>query len=92
MRMTLDEILHDEALLGDVKPSSATAGTEEQRILHDFEKINEFMDRHNRKPGEGDTPSVTERSLQIKLRGLLKDSATHAMLSAHDRHELFAKR
>lgn len=84
----LEDILEDDELLGDVKASTATASTEEQRILQCFEEINSFIDRHKRKPGDTEHPSVAERGLKIRLAGLLNEGKSHALLQGHDRHGL----
>ncbi len=89
--MTLDEILAEENMLLDVKRSTSTASTEEQRILNSFEEINRFIDRHNRKPGETDKPSVSERGLKMKLAGLLNNPDMHKQLRPHDRHKLLSQ-
>ncbi|MBK6896197.1 MAG: GIY-YIG nuclease family protein [Alphaproteobacteria bacterium] len=86
--MTLDDILALDDDLLDVKLSSNHAGTEDQRILSVFEEINLFIDKHKRKPAEGKNPSVFERSLKIKLSGILNDANRHDFLLEHDRHGL----
>lgn len=87
-RMTLNEILADNDELLDVKLSTSTASTEEQRILNSFEEINRFIDRFDRKPGETDKPSVSEQGLRMKLVGLVNNVETHEMLRPHDTHDL----
>ena len=88
--MTLHDVLADEDELLDVKLSTSTASTEEQRILNSFEEISKFIDRFDRKPGATDKPSVSERGLKIKLSGLLNNSAAREMLLPHDRHGLLS--
>lgn len=85
--MTLEEIYADE-LLGDVKPSTSTSSTEEQRLINSFEEVNVFIDRHKRKPGETTSPSVSERSLKMRLVGLLNDTTRHELLRPQDKHGL----
>jgi hypothetical protein len=87
-RPTLDEILSDNSDLLDVKPGSNIASTEHQRVIDSLEEINRFVDRFNRKPGESDKPSVSERSLQIKLNGIRNDVSLRDVLMPHDRHGL----
>jgi hypothetical protein len=87
-RPTLDEILSDDSDLLDVKPTSNTASTEHQRVIDSLEEINRFIDRFNRKPGETDKPSVSERGLQIKLNGLRNDVSLRDVLMPYDRHGL----
>src|SRR5713226_2240252 len=89
-RPTLDEILSDDSDLLDVKPGSNVASTEHQRVIDSLEEINRFVDRFNRKPGESDKPSVSERGLQIKLNGLRNDVSLRDVLMPHDRHGLFS--
>lgn len=85
-RMTLTEILKDPMI--NVNLTTGVACTEDQRIVQGFEEINEFIDQHQRKPGETDRPSVAERGLQIRLEGLLVNTEKHLLLHVHDRHGL----
>jgi hypothetical protein len=86
-RLTIDEIFNDE-LIGDVAPITKPT-TDEDRILQGFEEINQFIDRHNRIPGEGDEkPSVAEKSLQFKLQGLRKSQNAVELLMPCDRHNI----
>ncbi|MBB5052711.1 hypothetical protein HNQ36_002685 [Afipia massiliensis] len=87
-RQTLDEILSDDSDLLDVKATNHAASTEHQRVIDSLEEINRFIDRFNRKPGETDRPSVSERGLQIKLNGLRNDLSLRDILVPHDRHGL----
>ncbi|MCP4185652.1 MAG: GIY-YIG nuclease family protein [Hyphomicrobiales bacterium] len=87
-KMTLDDVLADDDVLLDVKPVAPPRSTEEQLVLDGFEAINIFIDHRNRKPGETDKPSVSERGLQIKLAGLLNDITLRNTLQPHDRHGL----
>lgn len=86
---TLDDILGDSDPLLNVKAAAKTASTAQQRILDTFAEINQFFDRHGRKPGDIDKPSVAERALRMKLNGLLPDAAARELLLPHDRHGLF---
>ena len=88
--MTLDDVLADDDELLDVKLSTSTASTEDQRILNSFDEINRFIDRFSRKPGEIDKPSVSERGLKIKLAGLLNNAALRETLLPHDKHGLLS--
>jgi hypothetical protein len=93
-RQSLDDILgdaNDEGLLADVKPRAPTGSTEDNRARQQFEEINVFIDRHGRNPGVTAKPSVSEKSLQIRLQGMLAnpDAARHML--PHDRHGLLAK-
>ena len=86
---TLDDILGASDPLLDVKASTKSAATEQQRILDTFAEINQFFDRHQRTPGDTQKPSVSERSLRMKLNGLLSDAAARDLLLPFDRHGLF---
>lgn len=86
---TLDDILGDSDPLLNVKAAAKTASTEQQRILDTFVEINQFIDRHKRRPGDIDKPSVAERALRMKLNGLLGNPAVRGLLLPHDRHNLF---
>jgi hypothetical protein len=83
---TLDDILTGSDPLLDVKPAARTASTEQQRILDTFAEVNQFIDRHKRKPGDTDKPSVSERGLRMKLNGLVNDPASRDLLLPYDRH------
>lgn len=86
---TLDDLLSGSDPLLDVKPTPArTVSSEQQRRVDTFLEVNGFIDRHKRKPGDTDKPSVSERALRMKLNGLLSDPAVHEMLLPHDRHAL----
>ena len=87
-KMTLDDVLTDDDELLDVKLSTSTPSTEEQRILNSFEEINRFIDRFKRNPGETESPSVSEQGLRIRLTGLVNNSDIHEILCPHDRHGL----
>lgn len=86
---TLDDILGTSDPLLDVKASAKASTTEHQRIVDTFAEINQFIDRHKRMPGDTDKPTVSERSLRMKLNGLLGDPTSRDLLLAHDRHKLF---
>lgn len=90
-RMTLDDVLADDSELLDVKLSTSTPSTEEQRVLNSFEEINRFIDRFHRNPGETEKPSVSEQGLKMKLAGLLNSLEKHEILRLHDRHGLLPK-
>jgi hypothetical protein len=88
-RLTIDDIFDDD-LIGNVAPRQARTG-DEDRIRQGFEDINQFIDRHGHKPGEGDQKaSVAERSLQFKLKGMSDDPVVAESLAPYDRHGLLA--
>jgi hypothetical protein len=87
---TLVDILAGSDPLLNVKPATRTASSEQQRILDTFAEVNQFIDRFNRKPGETEKPSVSERGLRMKLNGLLNDPTLRELLLPHDRHQLLA--
>lgn len=86
---SLDEILAETDPLLNVKAAGKTASTEQQRILDTFAEINRFIDRHKRRPGDIEKPSVAERALRMKLNGLLGDPAARGLLLPHDQNCLF---
>jgi Meiotically up-regulated gene 113 len=93
VRQTLDDILADDDRLDllDVKPLSTGTGTEASRIERSFEEINTFVDRHGFAPGEGSPghkPSVTERTLQIRLKTCREKPEINKALRSFDRHSL----
>lgn len=92
-RPTLSDILAEEDHLGllDVKLSSSSASTEEERIKQSLEEINSFIDRRGRLPGETEVPSVFEKSLQLRLTALRGNRALAEILAPLDRHQLLGK-
>ena len=93
-RKTLDELLaEDDSGLLDVKPRSASAGTDEGRIRQSFEEINVFHDRMGHAPGEGSGErriTIGERALQSRLKAYRENPDIVELLRASDRHGLFA--
>ncbi|OYW55470.1 MAG: hypothetical protein B7Y80_16825 [Hyphomicrobium sp. 32-62-53] len=85
---TLDDLIGGNDPLLEVKVTPRTASTEDQRILDAFAEINTFIDRHGHLPGESVRPSVSERSLRMKLNGLVSSGVHCRLLLAHDRHGL----
>jgi hypothetical protein len=93
-RQTLDELLaeNDEMGLLDVKPHTVNNSTDSNRIQQAFEEINVFIDLHRHAPGDGPKDrriSVTERTLQTRLRSYRENSVIAAQLENEDRHKLF---
>lgn len=88
-KMSLDDIFDDE-LVGEVEVKVKEVDPEATRILSSFEEINRFIDRYGHVPGAGAElkPSVSERNLQLRLKGLLKDINALEILASHDRHNL----
>lgn len=85
---TLDDLIGGDDPLLQVKVTPRTASSEDQRILDTFAEINTFIDRHQRLPGEAERPSVSERSLRMKLNGLMNDASRRELLLPLDRHGL----
>lgn len=85
---TLDDLLGGNDPLLEVKVTPRTASSEDQRILDTFAEINTFIDRHQRLPGEAERPTVSERSLRMKLNGLVNDGSKRDLLVPLDRHGL----
>ncbi|MBF6989417.1 GIY-YIG nuclease family protein [Cupriavidus sp. IK-TO18] len=92
-KLTLDELLSDDDGSGllDVKPSVAKASTEASRAQAQFEEINAFVDKLGFAPGQGPAErriTITERTLQTRLRAYLDNPALHAAVEGLDRHGL----
>lgn len=85
---TLDDLIGGNDPLLEVKVTLRTASSEDQRVLDTFAEINTFIDRHQRLPGETARPSVSERSLRMKLNGLVNDASRRDLLLPLDRHGL----
>jgi hypothetical protein len=97
-KKTLNDILaeDDEAgLLANLKPSAATASSEELRTRQKFNDINVFIDRNGRLPGEtpeGTKATPSEKMLQYALSGIRGNVEAVAHLTSHDRHGLLTQR
>jgi hypothetical protein len=92
-RQTLDELLaeNDDLELLDVKPHAVNASTEATRIQQAFSEINVFVDCQGFVPGEGPTnkrASVTERTLQTRLKTYRENPSILEQLECWDRHGL----
>src|ERR1700730_1005811 len=92
-RQTLDDILAEQDELGllNVKPSTTSIGTEANRINQAFEEISGFVDKHGFAPGEGPAgrkASVTERTLQMRLKTYRGKPEIISDLRPIDRHGL----
>ncbi len=92
-RQTLDEILTEPDELGllNVKPATSGIGTEANRIKQAFEEISVFVDKHGFTPGEGPAErkvSVTERTLQIRLKTYRGKPEIISDIRPFDRHGL----
>jgi hypothetical protein len=92
-RQTLDDILaeQDEFGLLNVKHVTSGTGTEASRIARAFEEINVFVDRHSFSPGNGPVghkASVTERTLQMRLKTYREKAEIFSDLRPFDRHGL----
>lgn len=92
-RQTLDELLAESDDLGllDVKPHPVNTSTDAVRIQQAFEEINVFVDRHHFGPGErqaGEKVSVSERTLQVRLKTYRENSDITEQLKEVDRHGL----
>ena len=85
---TLDDLIGGNDPLLEVKVTPRTASSEDQRVLDTFAEINTFIDRHQRLPAETERPSVSERSLRMKLNGLVNDASRRDLLLPIDRHGL----
>lgn len=93
IRPSLDDLLAEEDVLGllDVKPITSNAGSASSRIEQSFEEICLFVDRHHFAPGEGTDghkASVTEKTLQMRLKTYRCAPEIVKQLSPNDRHAL----
>lgn len=92
-RPTLDELFdeNDGSGLLDVKPRAASASTEASRTQAQFEEVNAFVDKMGFAPGQGPADrriTLTERTLQSRLRTYLENPVLRADLGVFDRHGL----
>ncbi|MBU1691602.1 MAG: GIY-YIG nuclease family protein [Gammaproteobacteria bacterium] len=93
VRQTLDDVLAENDDLGllNVKPHSSNSSTDAVRIQQAFEEVNVFVDRHHFSPGEGQNGekiSVSERTLQMRLKTYRDQPDISALLKETDRHGL----
>ncbi len=92
-RLSLAQILaledHDGLL--DVEPKAPPVGSDQSRVLADFEEINCFFDLHGRAPGEGPPEikaSMKERMLAMKLGSFRERPRVMDLLQSEDRNSL----
>ncbi len=87
---SLDDIFDasDEFGMLSVKPRSPTPRTGDLAASR-FEELNQFIDKHARKPSEH-SESLSERQMAKRLSAIL-ESADHQALAPFDRHGLLSR-
>lgn len=92
-RRSLDDILNEDDEFGllNVKLGNSSVTTDIDRVRAKFEEINGFIDRYGHVPGEGEKPSVSERSLQISLNSISSNADYFEDLSLIDRHGILSE-
>lgn len=81
----LESILNDDPLwLLEIKHKSVAMNTDE-RLLRSFEEINNFYEKNNRLP---EKTTGNERSLHVRLQGILDNPKKVEALKKHDKFNL----
>lgn len=80
-----DILADDEFGILEKRPQIRQVPTEDEQILLDFEKINEFYDKHGREPSSG---TLSEIQLAARLEEWRKVPLMREKLASADRHRL----
>ncbi len=85
-KLTIDDIFDDDDLgLLESKAKTSNIKTDEDRLIHSFEEINLFYQKHKREPNNS---SMSEYSLMVKLKNFRENEAHKKILKPFDRHNL----
>lgn len=85
-KLNLDDIFADDEFgILDAKPQTTYIKTEDDRLIDEFEEINQFIDKNERKPSKS---SMSEFSLLAKLNKFRQDESKKKILKPFDRHNL----
>lgn len=91
-KLTLDEIFASMQKMGLTNPQKRNQRpSEDDKILHDFEEVNLFIDTNGYAPGDvrdGHRLSLNERKLVARLGQYHKNNQHIRILKPHDRHSL----
>lgn len=83
----LDEIFSNDPFgLLNVKPSSSTARTADERLVNSFQELNAFYEKNNREPELGKGPQ--EHMLYSRLKNLREDKEKSESLKQYDAYSL----
>jgi len=82
----LDIFKDDPFNLLELKPQTSPVKSEDERLVSSFQEINDFYEKHGRKPEK--SMDMQERSLHARLKGINENAEKRAALSAHDKHNL----
>ena len=83
----LDEIFSDDPFgILNIKPSASPARNEDERLVASFFEINDFYEKNNREPKQGEGPQ--EHQLYSRLKSLRENPVKIEMLKEHDRYSL----
>lgn len=89
MSKSLDDIFdNDDFGLLDTSPVRSYIQTDEDRLIESFEEINMFYEKHSREPS---TASMSEYSLQAKLKAFRDNQKNKEMLKSFDRFNLLGE-
>ena len=77
---------NDPLNLLEVKPQASPVKSEDERLVASFHEINDFYEKHGRKPEK--SMDMQERTLYSRLKGINENDEKRAILSTHDIHNL----
>lgn len=83
----LQEIFNNDPLgLLNIKPSTAPARNEDERLVASFQEINDFYKKTNREPEQG--VGIQEHQLYSRLKSLRESPSKIELLKSHDKFGL----
>lgn len=83
----LKNIFEDDPLgLLNIKPTTAPARNEDERLVASFQEINDFYEKNNREPEQGG--GIQEHQLFARLKSLRENPAKIEQLKSHDKFGL----
>ncbi|MDA3892069.1 MAG: GIY-YIG nuclease family protein [Salinivirgaceae bacterium] len=86
----LNDIFENDPLgLLNVKARQSAAKTADERLLANFQEINDFVDNNGKEP-EPNMANVSESQLYFRLKGLRDDPEKANLLKSEDRHGLLS--
>ncbi|GAF05570.1 GIY-YIG nuclease family protein [Saccharicrinis fermentans] len=84
----LDEIFSNDPLgLLNVKPKKSNARTADERLLANFQEINDFVKNNSKEP-EPNPSNISEYQLYSRLKSLREDLEKVELLKLHDTYNL----
>ena len=86
-KKSLQDIFKDDPFgLLNIKPAAQPARNEDERLVASFVELNDFYEKNNREPQQGE--GILEHQLYSRLKSLREDPIKTEMLKIHDKFGL----